>query len=89
MFTLEIRINQNLIGHIYGVNQGKTDTDGKGDYYSFSHYSPETQAVIHGKLRHQRDDGINALVIKVLQSVEQMKSAEFKTHAGSSPAGVA
>ena len=64
MFTVEIRINGTLISHIHGHNEMEV-VDGK-DRYSFEHYAVESRKVKRGEVWHDRNDGIDALVAKIL-----------------------
>ena len=67
MFTVEIKINGTLIGHVYGHNTGVKD---RGEtLYDWHYYSTEGGNVVKGKAHHKRENGINALVSEVLQMV--------------------
>ena len=69
MFTIEIKINGAMIGHIYGHNEGLAP-EGKGEsVYSWEYYRPEMRSIQHGKLLHKRDDGIESLICKILEAV--------------------
>lgn len=69
MFTVEIKINGSLIGHIYGHNEGDSP-DGKGDKYRYEYYEPETREVRNGNVVHRRSDGIRKLVAAILNDAE-------------------
>jgi len=73
MFTVEIRINGNLISHIYGHNEEIDNL--KNDLYKYSYrfYNAETGKLISGNINHKRDSGINKLVTLILNDVEKGK----------------
>jgi hypothetical protein len=64
MFTVEIRINGSLIGHVYGRNKGDNN-DGTSSY-EYEYYEPEQRKVKKGKVDHRRMDGAVPLVVKIL-----------------------
>jgi hypothetical protein len=68
MFTVEIKVNGSLIGHIYGRNMSG-DKDGKC-WYNYEYYEPETRHVMKGTVPHKREDGIRALVTTILNHVK-------------------
>lgn len=74
MFTVEIKINGTLINHIYGHNEGPAK-GGKfqEDKYRYELYQVETKGVRNGTVTHYRPDGINALVVAILQDAETKK----------------
>ena len=72
MFTVEIKINGTLIGHIYGHNTGD-QVEGK-TVYNWHYYSTEEQDVSRGHILHKREDGINALVAAILGKVSKCTS---------------
>ena len=66
MFTIEIKINGAMIGHIYGHNEG-LDPEGSGDTtYKWEYYRVESRKLEHGKVLHNRDCGIESLICKIL-----------------------
>ena len=70
MFTVEIKINGSLIGHIYGHNEGHTD---KGDRYRYEYYETETRKIVNGEVTHPRRNGIRPLITAILSDVEHTK----------------
>jgi len=72
MFTVEIKINGSLINHIYGHNEGPSSVRGN-DAYRYELYEVETRSIRNGNVNHDRKDGINALVAKILQDADTKK----------------
>lgn len=73
MFTVEIRINGSLVSHIYGLNTTHLhgfDPD-HGDCYECQVYDVEKRASRDVSVRHHREDGINALVAKIIKEAGQ------------------
>ena len=69
MFSVEIKINGNLIGHIYGVNKGLTV---KGlTKYSYEYYDPEFHKIIKGNVKHHREAGIRPLITTIFKDMEK------------------
>jgi hypothetical protein len=81
MFTIEIKINGSLIGHIYGRNTtaelycANPEKSTVEDYYKYEYYEPETRELIRGDIKHIRADGIRPLIIKILNNVERQVKA--------------
>ena len=68
MFTIELKINGSMIGHIYGHNEGIAP-EGKGEtLYSWEYYRPQIRELKHGTVLHHRAAGIEALVCKILEN---------------------
>jgi len=65
MFTVEIRINGTLIAHVYGRNVGSGSKQGLTHYY-YELYRTGNRNLITGDVEHKRDNGIEALIVKVL-----------------------
>ena len=66
MFTVEIKINGSLIGHIYGHNEGPTPD---GDRYRYEYYETEKRKVVNGEVVHHRADGIRPLIAAILSDI--------------------
>ena len=63
MFTVEIKINSALVAHIYGVNEA----DGaEGSQYRYDLYNVADRTVKAGMVSHDPEDGVLALVKKIL-----------------------
>lgn len=73
MFTLEIKINGSLIAHVYGLNVGETKA--KLSVYNFEYYQPGDGTVYKGMVKHRREDGINKLIMLILDNVEKSKES--------------
>jgi len=71
MFTVEIRINGTLIGHIYGRNMGRNP--GGKTRYDYEYYEPELPNVRKGSVMHERDGGIRPLIAAILADVPAEK----------------
>ena len=68
MFTIEIKINGSMIGHIYGHNEGP-DPNGTGDTkYAWEYYRPKSREIKHGTVFHSQEAGIESLVCKILEA---------------------
>lgn len=67
MFTVEIKINGALIGHIYGLNQGEQSGMTK---YHYEYYEPEQPKLSVGTVLHERDNGIRDLISLILADVK-------------------
>jgi len=73
MFTVEIRINGALIGHIYGTN---TRELGAGVYeYRYEYYEPDVRKLIKGRVTHLRSSGVRPLINAVLSDVTKQIDA--------------
>jgi hypothetical protein len=69
MFTIEIKINGAMIGHISGVNKG-LDPEGKGEsIYEVDYYKTESRQLAKGTIRHFRGNGIEHLVCLILEEL--------------------
>lgn len=73
MFTVEIRINGSMIGHIYGHNEGDT---ADGCKYRYEYYEPETRKLIKGNIEHKRSKGIRQLITQILNDIEKPEPKE-------------
>jgi hypothetical protein len=70
MFSVEIKINSTLISHIYGHNEGEVSSGETKYVYRF--YSPEEKPCLkEGYVLHFRNSGINKLIGKILDNVEE------------------
>jgi hypothetical protein len=67
MITAEIRVNAQLVGHIYCVNTGN-HTNG-WHKYRYEYYRPDG-GIIKGEIEHFRDNGAIALVKEICEDVE-------------------
>lgn len=84
MFSFEIRINSDLIAHIYGHNEGISKSkDGRRlrDYYNYSYryYKCEDGKIINGNVRHKRSEQINKLITVILKDVEKQNKKNYDT----------
>lgn len=80
MITAEIRVNGQMIGHIYCINEKRTRGPGRhcdaldegwdeGWYeYSYEYYRPGLH-IIKGKVRHFRDNDAAALMKEVFDTI--------------------
>lgn len=68
MFSMEVRINGSLIGHIHGQNLGLSDT-GETTKYSYEYYEPTLGALVKGTIYHVRELGIRPLLQQILQDI--------------------
>lgn len=69
MFSFEIRINSQLIGHISGHNTGY---ENKGyTKYRYTYYDTEKEKLYKGQVYHLRQDGIRKLINIILEDVDK------------------
>ena len=80
MFTVELKINGSLIGHVYGHNEGLVEqphdfsNSNPKSKYKYAYYGVENQKLINGKITHSRDDGLERLISSILLDVDKKKS---------------
>ena len=70
MFTVEIRINGSMIGHIYGHNEGENYKTGLTTY-RYEYYRPESQKIVNGSVLFKRNDGIEDLIRVILEDYSE------------------
>lgn len=70
MFSLEIRVNSQLIGHIYCRNI-TTNITQKTSLYKYNYYRPEEGEIHSGQVEHYRDEGIEKLIKIILENMEK------------------
>jgi hypothetical protein len=69
MFTVELKVNGAMIGHIHGVNKG-LHPEGKGEtIYEYEYYDVEERDLIKGKVFHKKGDGIKHLIRLILDDI--------------------
>lgn len=71
MFTVEIKINGSLIGHIYGKNLGEI-SNGLWEY-CYEYYEPELRKIIKGKVVYIRDKGVRELISLILDDINKQE----------------
>ena len=69
MFSVEVKINSQLVGHVYCRNVRDVNID--ICEYEYRYYEPETGKVFDGSLNHKRSEGIKVLIRKILVEVEK------------------
>jgi|GEM_PF-6803740 len=74
MFTVETKISGTLINYTYCRNCEQIEGDLYRYYYE--HYSPENGKLIKGDIKHNRSDGINKLIVKILKKVLTKEKGE-------------
>lgn len=70
VFTVEIKVNGTLVGHINGENV----SDIKGlSTYNYEYYEVDSIALklVNGRVKHNHKNGIRALIKKVLEDMEK------------------
>lgn len=71
MFSVEIKVNSQLVGHIYCRNVGSVSTDLEDKCeYKYRYYEPESGDLFKGDVIHRRPDGIRNLVNKIINDVD-------------------
>jgi hypothetical protein len=75
MFTVEIKVNGAMVGHLYGHNadMGITTAQYRYEYHPIGHGE-----LLLGGVEHFRPDGIEALVRKILTDVINRRSDKPK-----------
>lgn len=66
MFTVEIKINGALIGHVYARN---LDADAYESTYHVEYYKPESRKVRKFKVKHKRSDRAEKLLALILEKI--------------------
>lgn len=69
MFSVEIRINGNLIGHVIGKNITLTGDD--ACIYEYEYYDAVDGRHVSGRVRHARSDKIRKLVGKIMRQADK------------------
>ncbi len=69
MLSVELKVNGVMVGHIYARNITSTEKLVGLNLYHCEYYRPETRKVSKGKVSHNREDGIEILVGKILTLV--------------------
>lgn len=67
MFSTEIRVNGEMIGHLYGQNIGYTNPN-KHNYF-YRYYDVTTGITTEGYVTHERDKGIKVLLAKIMEDM--------------------
>lgn len=67
MLTVELRINGALISHVYGRQVEGPDENGE-HLYDCEIYRVESGEVRNVSVRHNRGDGLEALVTRILSA---------------------
>jgi hypothetical protein len=72
MLSCEIKVNGNLVGHIYARNvTGEVSPDQTQHLYHWEYYRPESRKVRNGIVSHIRRDGIEQLISIILAEVDK------------------
>ncbi len=75
MFTVEIKFNGLLAGHLYGHRTGEEPKKGKHEY-ECHYYSLELQKVVKIKVRHDMKKGSRSLIAHILMELEKKYPGE-------------
>ncbi len=67
MFSTEIRVNGEMIGHLYGQNKGQSFST-QYDYF-YRYYDVATGKVTEGEVKHNRPEGIQVLIAKIMEDM--------------------
>ena len=70
MFTVELKINGALIGHIHGQNITTESNSGECEY-SYEYYDVQKKEINRGQVVHNRPDGIRNLIKIILEDLEE------------------
>lgn len=75
MFSVEIRINSQLIGHIKGKRVTPIElemlADESDSEYEYEYYDVESGVLVHGTVTHRRKDKIRRLINLILADAEK------------------
>jgi hypothetical protein len=69
MISAEIKVNGTMVGHIYARNISTPEVLESGvglNLYHWEYYKPENRIAKRGKVSHERQDGIEKLISKIL-----------------------
>jgi hypothetical protein len=77
MFTVEFKINGNLVAHLKGVNMGAIVGEELLYRYNYEYYEVE-QGIIVGDVVFEREKGIAKLTETILKDVSKIKSKKPK-----------
>ena len=69
MFTVELKINGALVGHIHGQNIGNLDCN--NCEYSYEYYDVSKREISKGTITHARSDGIRNLIRTILDDLNE------------------
>ncbi len=72
MFSVEIRINGEMIKHIKGQNMGFVNEKNMDCIYDYQVYDVQEPSISGGTVIHNRSDGMNRLLVKILEEVEKI-----------------
>ena len=74
MFTVEIKVNGNLIAHVYGRRLGAVE---KRNVYEFEYYKVgDEPAITKGAVTRNYEDGMGKLLMKILREVDKCSKAK-------------
>ena len=79
MFTIEIKINGAMVGHVYGRNVGQVFPTTKECLYTIEYYKPDLgpeQRILKMEVSHNPDDGIEALLQAIINRVKELTPSQ-------------
>ncbi len=72
MLSAEIKVNGNMVGHIYARNvTGKLNLKNESHLYWWEYYRPESRRSNKGYVNHVRAEGIEQLISLILAEVDK------------------
>jgi len=72
MITVEIKVNGNMVGHIYGQNLGRAYGEGKRVHdYRYEYYNLALGKIISGSVLHSGKLNIEKLINEILSDIEK------------------
>lgn len=72
MFSTEIRVNSQLIGHISGNRLYPYDEE--SFLYSYRYYDAEEGKLYEGYINHRYNDGLRKIIKLILADIDKQKT---------------
>lgn len=76
MFTIETKINGNILSLIYGYNTGYVGNNVDKCVYDYNYHDIVEGTVTSGSVKHNRSDGMDKLIQLILKDKEKKESAK-------------
>ena len=74
MFTVEIRVNDEKIISIVGVNRGAVrSSNPESCLYTYAYLKRDDKGTYRGSVRHIRSEGMDKLIMLILKDVEKKR----------------
>jgi hypothetical protein len=73
MFTIEVKVNSDVIISITGWNRGYVRNNVKPDTCRYGYSYAKENELHKNEVRHRRSDGMDKLIILILKDVEKQR----------------